>query len=415
MTALFRTPEILDLLTLNIRDASGVARALVGAQGHRLHLGAEIEWARTRLSAAGVALAEAPLAEMAEDAEPFWPRGLRRLPMPPGSPTDCVDIGLDLGGRTGPAAAMLELGGVPAGWATRDHLRGLEQIRSLLTGQIEALLAGPGIVAATLLRLVTLLRELDDKAASHSLAGLLTVLADKQPSRVEVMAMRICGLAGTPPARGDGTHVVLSDVALDLLEQAGLGRTTQGIGIVAVPDGAAPSMEVVAPQTLVPFARARIVERDYDVAEDDQSGHLWFRTAGTQDAWAVLANTCADGWTAIAAEILGQTSDITVEFAQMHLIRRRDLPTDQVAEAYELDGTIWWLREGESGTEGRLHGGDWQPCAVDRDLPVKKRALAALLQIDPHHGDRLTDQVREWARRMAHAVQVVPYLAIAAE
>jgi hypothetical protein len=415
MTAPFRSPEILDLLALNIRDASEIARALVGAQDHRLHLGPELEWVRARLSATGLALSDAPLDPAASAADPFLPRGIIKLPMPAGSPTDCQDIGIDIDSASGAPLAMLQLGQVPAGWATRDRLRGLERLRALLKGQLDALAGGPGIVAATMLRLVTLLRELDDNAVSHSFAGLLSILAGKQPNRVEVMAMRICGLAGTPSSRSDGNEIVLSNVAVDLLDQAGMGRSSVPMAFISMADGSAPNMKVVVPQSLVPFARARIVERDYDVAEDDQSAHLWFRPAGTQDIWSPLANNSSDGWTAIAAEILNQTSDITVEFAQMHLIRRRDLPTDEVAEAYDLNGTIWWLRDGETGLEARLDGGHWQFCAMDQDMPAKRRALTALLQIDPGISERLTDQVREWARRMAHAVHVVPYMAIAAE
>ncbi len=415
MTAPHRFPEILDLLALNIRDASESARALVGAQDLRLHLGPDLEWARARLAGAGLAVSPRPLAAARADADPFLPQGLRRLPMAAGSPTDFLDIGLDLDNGTGAPVAMLELGRVPAGWASRDRLKGVEHLRTLLTRQVDALAGGPAIVAQTVLRLVTLLRELDDNCVSHSFAGLLHALAGKQPSRVEVMALRICGLAGSTPSRTEGHEVVLSDVALDLLDQAGMGRTAVPLALVPAHDAAMPRMMVEAPQALAPFARARIVERDYDVAEDEPSGLFWFRPTATEEPWVLLANNASDGWAAIAAEILCETSDMTVDFAQMHLIRRRDLPTDQVAEAYELNGTVWWLRDAEAGLEARLEGGTWQPCAVDRDLPAKQRALGALMMIDPAVTDRMTDQVRDWTRRMAQSVQVVPYMSIAAE
>lgn len=415
MTVPHRFPEILDLLALNIRDASESARALLGAQNHRLHLGPELEWARTRLTGAGLPVAARQLAVLRADADPFLPQGVRKLPMAAGSPTDFLDIGIDLDAGASAPVAMLELGRVPAGWASRDRLKGVEHLRTLLTRQVDALAGGPAIVAQTILRLVTLLRELDDNSVSHSFAGLLNALAGRQPSRVEVMALRICGLAGSTPSRTEGNEVVLSDVALDLLDQAGMGRTSVPLAFVPAHDGEMPRMAVVAPPALAPFARARIVERDYDVAEDEPTGLFWFRPTGTEEPWVLLANNASDGWTAIAAEILCETSDMTVEFSQMHLIRRRDLPTDQVAEAYELNGTVWWMRDSESGMEARLEGGAWQPCAVDRDLPAKKRALVALVMIDPAVTDRMTDQVRDWTRRMAQSVQVVPYMSIAAE
>lgn len=415
MPAHRQTPEILGLLALNIRDAAETARCLVGAQGLILHIGAEMEWARARLAGAGLALANKPmrLPEAMEDAR--LPHGLRVLPRPVDAPTDLVNIGLYVEGKGGTVAAMLEIRQVPAGWDTRDHLRGLEHVRALLQGQVDALAGGPAIVAGSMQRLVTLLRDLDENMVSHGFSGLLNALTGNAPSRVEVMSMRICGLAATHPTREESQEVVLSDVALELLEQAGLGRTAD-IREFQQPAGAeVPSMTVAVPQNLAPFARARIVEHDYDVAEDDETGYLWFRQTGSQNVWAQLANGFSDGWTEIAAEILGQSDDITAEFAQMHLIRRRDIPTDEIAEAYELDGTIWWLRSGEKDTEARFDGGAWQSCAIDPDLSVKKRAFAALSQLDPNIGDRLSDAAHDWARRMAHAVQVVPYMAIAAE
>lgn len=415
MTAQSRTPEILNLLALNIRDAAEIARCLVGAQGLILHIGAEMEWARERLAGSGLALANKPMRLPEAVEEAHLPRGLRVLPRPTDAPTDLVNIGLYVAGKSGSVAAMLEIRQVPAGWDTRDHLRGLDHVRALLQGQVDALVGGPAIVAGTMQRLVTLLRDLDDNVVSHGFSGLLNALTGKTPSRVEVMSMRICGLAATHPTREDAQEVVLSDVAVDLLEQAGLGRSADMQQFEQPAEAGMPDMVVPVPQNLAPFARARIVEHDYDVAEEEETGRLWFRQTGSKDIWSQLANGFSDGWTEIAAEILGQSDDITSEFAQMHLIRRRDLPTDEIAEAYELDGTIWWLRSDEAGTEARFEGGDWQSCSIDPDIAVKKRAFAALSQLDPNIADRLGDAVHDWAHRMAHAVQVVPYMAIAAE
>jgi hypothetical protein len=415
MISPFRAAEISDMISLNIRDTAAIARAMIGAEDYQLHLERELDWARPRLAVAGVRLAERGCLPSGSLPDASLPGGIRALPMPPGSPTDILDIAIDLESASGEPLAMLRLVRVPASWTTRDRLKGLVHLRLLLKSQIDALSGGPAVVAATMLHLVTLMRELDDNAVSHSLCGLLHVLAGKQPSRVEVMAMRICGLAATPTGRHESHEVVLSDVARDLLEQAGLGRAQDQVAVIAPAAEEAPLMEVVRPEFLAPFARARIVEQDYDVAEDDRTGHLWFRSTALQNDWSPLANTPADGWAAIAAEILGQTTDIFVDYAQMHLIRRRDLPTDQVAEAYDLNGTVWWVREGETGIEARLADGAWRPCDIDGDLPAKKRALQALMRIEPDVAERLSGHFNDWARRMSQAVQVVPYMAVAAE
>ena len=415
MTQQSRTPEILETLVLNIREAAQTARALVGAQTCQLHLTAEMDWARARLTGAGLVLAAKTL--LPEDLGPpnSIAPGVRKLPLPVGSPTDLLDIGVDITGSPTTAVAMLHLEKVQAGWATRENLAGLDNLMSLLNRQFLALEHGPKIVAEPMLRLVTLLRDLDDQAVSHSLSGLLRVLAGQQPSRVEVMAMRICGLADSLQPCLEDRDVALSDVTQVLLDRSGIGRTARPVEFSPYAGGWSAEPAIAPPASVVPFARVRIVEQDFDVAEAENSDRLWFRAQGEVEGWIPLANGSADGWTAIAAEILSQTRDITNEYAQMHLIRRRDIRTEEVAEAYELGGVIWWLRAGERGSEARLDGCDWQDCTTEPGLSVKARALKALLQLDADIVSGLSEQARDWAHRMAHSVQVAPYIGIAAE
>jgi len=415
MTPVSQRPEIHDLLALNVLEAVEIARALVGAQDCQLHLGPELDWSRPRLSGVGVDLATAPLDAAACEQEARLSPGIRKLPLAKGAPTDLMEIGLEIAGPDGVPFAMLQLERVPTSWASRETVRGLTHVTAILKRQFEALAGGTATVAAPMLRLCTLIRELDDQAVSQAVCGLLKVLSDEQPNRVETMAMRICGLAQSDQTSLEDRKAILSPVTLDLLDRAGIGRTSQQITYTQAADDALPSLEIPTPEILIPFAQARLLEEAFDVAEDEVSGRLWFRPEGSGNQWAPLGNGFADGWSAIAAEILVETRDILHEYARMHLIRRRDLPTTEIAEAYELNGVIWWLRNGETGSEARIDGGEWQVCPLESGLSVKTRALNALLQVSPETVSGLSDHAQDWARRMAQSVQVVPLVAIAAE
>ncbi|NEX45257.1 hypothetical protein [Pseudotabrizicola algicola] len=414
MSQISRKPELLDLLALNIGHACEAARAVSGADGCRLRLGEALDWMRPRLAGAGVVLCTEK--HIPEDAGASRETPIHNLPMPPGSPTDLVCMGIDLRDSTGNSIGLLALRGVPAAWATRDRIKALESLASLLANDIGALIGGPSLLAEPVLRLVTMIRDLDDHAVSHALGGLLRVLAGKQPSKVEAMAMRICGLAGSTHAYLENREIVLSPAAEELLDRAGMGRTSEGLVFTPVAANDAVECSLPVPHALEAFARVRILNKDFDVAEAETSGQYWYReTEAEQTAWAPLANGASDGWTAIAAEILTESRDVAAEYAKMNIIRRRDLPTDEVAEAYELNGIVWWMRQSETTVEARLASGEWQSCGEVNDGTVKACALSALLKIAPRTLEDQTDQVRDWVRRMAHSVQVLPYMAVAAE
>jgi hypothetical protein len=413
-----RKPENLDvneILVLNVRDTIEAARHLVGAQGCHLQLSPNLLWVASRLSLVGVSVEVAPVAETCSEAEKTHCPDIVKLPLPQSSPTDRIDIGVIIRASDGPPFAMMKLERVPVGWSRQEALKGLGHLKAMQMQQFEALALGPALVAAPMLRLCGLVRELDDQAVSHALFGLLRVLADEQPNRVETMAMRICGLTASAQPYLEEREIVLGPVALDLLDKAGIRRTSGQLAFVPEAGHCERPTAVCVPPSLAPFATMRALEEVFEVAEDDKGGLLWFRPEGSTGPWVPLAAGFEDGWAAIAVEVLGQTRDILRDYAKMHLIRRRDLPTDEVAEAYELDGVIWWLRDGEAGTEARMENEDWRMLPIEADQSARLRAMNALFLLDSGAQDRLSDSANDWVRRMAQAVHVMPCAAIAAE
>lgn len=408
-------PPVLELLATNVREICRIATVLVGAGDYSLHIGKRLEWMRQRLDVLGTNMAPQPLSPASMETFRSISVNVRQLPPAPGAPTDIMDIGLDVEGDAGETVAVLQLDGVPAGWATRDRLKGLAHVTTMLKRQLNALADGPVVMALPMLRLLELVRDLDETAVSPTAIGLVTVLAGGQPSSVEAMAMQISGLADCDMPRSAESEVVLSGPAREIINESGLWLS-DAIEAVTLGEAVVVDALPVAASAPVPFARARILEREFDVAEVDATNRLWVRPAGSVEDWVPLDNGASDGWTKIAVEIMERNFDIGAEFAQMHLIRRRELPTEEIAEAYELHGTVWWLREGESGLEARLHGGNWQALAAPGDeVPHRRLAYDALLKIDAGSGERLAGHVRDWAHRMAHSVQVSPYMGLAAE
>lgn len=415
MTLKSENVDVNDILVLNVRDTVEAARHMVGAQASHLYLDPQLLWVASRVSLAGLSVDVAPVTDACVNSEKTLCPDIMKLPLPPGSPTDRIDIGVIIRASEGPAFAMMKLEKVPAGWSRMETLKGLGHLKAMLMQQFEALSVGPALIAAPMLRLCGLVRELDDQAVSHALHGFLRVLAKEKPSRVETMAMRICGLTSTEHPYLEEREIVLGPVALDLLDKAGIRRTSGQLAFVPEAGDCARPTAICVPPTLAPFAVMRALDETFEVAEDDKGGILWFRREGSDGPWAPLAAGFEDGWAAIAVEVLGQTRDILRDYAKMHLIRRRDVPTDEVAEVYELDGVIWWLRDGESGIEARMNDDDWRPLSIEADQPARIRAMNALFLLDAGAEDRILDPAKDWVRRMAQAVQVTPCAAIAAE
>jgi len=92
----------------------------------------------------------------------------------------------------------------------------------------------------------------------------------------------------------------------------------------------------------------------------------------------------------------------------MHLLRRRDLPTEEVAETFEILGHIFWLRLSETGVEIRVQGQDWRPINVSAELESRTRAVAAVQLLQAEHVISLDAATHDWSIRMAHGVQIMP-------
>lgn len=408
------SPRLPDLVLDTLADTVAALTALVQAQRAKLLLGPAWHGLAAPLRQAGLEITTVTQHGLHPETAPRFPLP-RPLPGPEGQPTDLVDLALDL--CAGDACARLDLTAVPVGWSSRSCLAGITPLAHVLLRQLVALRAGAGLLAPAMLGLLERLREYDDAAASHLVTGFLRLMAAQTPSQVEVTALRIAGLSDMPAAYRNKTEVRLNGVALELLDALSLtpdtssGDAAQSVTSVMQSPPPRPALG------LMPFARLHLLERNYAVAEDDETHLLWFRPmdGGVQADWTLLENRTVDGWTHVAAEILGKTHDIHRAFAMMHVIRRRDIATEEVAEIYDLHGLIWWLRDGEAGPEARLDGGPWLPYPAADHHQGKSRAVEALFHLMPDLSDLLGHKAQDWANRMAQTVQVAPVLMQAAE
>lgn len=349
---------------------------------------------------------------LVDAAAPAAPRDplprLRSLPKPDGAPTDTIDLALDLSDTDGSPLGMLVMRGVAATALPRMRIAALESIGMLLQRHLRALSMGSALVAAPVLSVISALHDGADPVASMTLTGLLKALAGEPGSLAEATSLRIAGLA---EAGADALHsreVTLTPEAQVLLRQAGLAGLDT---IQTQPRGnrpSGPSGPIRRADLPAAFARLRVIDMDFDITEDRPDGPLWFRKSRTTDTWQQLDSVLADGWTTVAAEILRTATDIVTQFAQMHMLRRRDLPTDEIAEAYELAGHIWWLRRDGAQLDIRRDGGEWVRTPIDPDLPQRERSVSAVLWHDPSLRTRVQEASEAWVDRMAQAVQVHP-------
>jgi len=416
-----------DILFAGLADPAQAMAGIVQAQQMRVLLGPELHGFAAPLQQAGLrvetveavvlardlgALTQAELARVATGA------ALRELPRAEGQPTDLVDLALDLGAASAQPIARLDLLAVPGGWDSRSRLKGIAPLARQMNRQLLAVRGGAYLLAPTMLSLLEKLRDFDDTAVSHLVTGFLRVMAGGTATQVEATALCIAGLAEMPVAYRSKTDVTFNEVAQGVLEELGLGQEVLATSpALEQAVAAAPIAALRAVPDLTPFARLTLLERDYAVAEDDDNGPLWFRPmeGATGADWTMLESRAVDGWSVVATEVLGKTLDIQRAFAMMHVIRRRDIVTTEVAEIYDLHGLIWWLRQGETGPEARLDGGEWRVYPAPAQSEVKARAIDVLFHLVPDLSDQLKDKARDWAHRMAQTVQVSPIMMQAAE
>jgi hypothetical protein len=408
--------SLCDLLIGNLVQTSSAIASLLSAQEARIGLAPDLMGFAARLQQGGLTVV--PL-DHADDAV-TGSSGPRALPPVAGRPTDLVDLALDVPGGADGIVARLDVLGVPGAWDTRATQRSLAPLTLLLHGQIRAMQGGMALLAPAMLALLERLRDYDDHAASHLVTGFLRLMAGAMPTQVEVTALCIAGLSDMPAAKRAKTDVALNAVALGLLDDLGLGHDPRPIGQPldgGLSDADADHASGSPSGVLAPFAHLQLLERSFAVAEDEATGWLWFRPmhGGDEADWLSLQMRAQDGWTHVAREIIAKTMDVQRAFATMHVIRRRDIATTEVAEIYDLHGLVWWLRHSEAAPEARLDAGPWLPLTIRDNLQGKPRAIEALFQLLPNLSDLLDDKARDWVQRMAQTVQVTPILMTAAE
>jgi hypothetical protein len=411
-----RAMSLQSLCCQSLHQGCNALAGLVQARSMALHLSDLSAGLGGALAQVGVVIATDDAPELPDAAQAVLSMPCV-LPARAGMPTDCVDLVLRLAGPTDSTFGVLVLRNVPQGWDSQAKRDATAALVRLLQMQSCALLAPATLIADPVLTLIERLQDVDDRAASHLLMGILRLLAGRSPSSVEATALRIAGLSDMPASQPAAPDVILNADGARLL--AGLAV----IDPLSTPCAQAAALELVddtttppaAPaQGLAAFARLHLMKQDFDVADDPDTSALWFRATDTQ-TWLPLQGRTGDGWNVIATEIIEKTTDILRAFTQMHLIRRRDIDTDEVAEIYDLHGRVWWLRSDETGVQARRDDGDWIACDVADDITGKARAVEALMQIDPDMATNFGEHARDWAGRMAHCVQVTPVMVQAAE
>jgi hypothetical protein len=334
-----------------------------------------------------------------------------------GYATDLVDLHLDILADTSGPVARLVLEGVPGSWASKARKNSLNALARVVRGQLLALRDTPQILSAQMLGLIEQLVDLDNSAASPALLGLLRILAGQTPSRGQIIAMQIAGLVDSPAPKAPSAIFTVTEAGRNILQSSGLGGWGEGGAPLELRGPSAmlpPEPQPPVAQAVQPFAKLRVMERDFLIADASCGQRMLYRQPSTPE-WRWLSHTSADGWTAVAAEIIQSDLDIVTEYVGMHLIRRRDLPTEEVAEAFELMGKIIWLRLDETGVEMRLDGQPWQRLDVSAAIPLKERAIAAVLALQTQGHISADMAASDWAKRMAHAAQITPYMTIAAQ
>jgi len=324
--------------------------------------------------------------------------------------TDLIDLHVDIKCEHGHPIGRLVLNSAPGQWQTKARLRVLDMVAELLSDQLRAMRDLPKRMAGTMLELIEKLADLDAAATPPTLAVFLRMIAGKAPSRSQMIALQITGLVESHSSMQAPDTLSVTETAHDILRAAGfIGWSDMRSGCL-VPESALRSdADTPSPReiNITPFAVLRVMERAFQIAEDPDTESLLFRTPEQQE-WSFLNHTTDDGWTAVAAEIIRADPEAQLEFIRMHLLRRRDLPTEEVAETFEILGHIFWLRLSETGVEIRVQGQDWRPINVSAELESRTRAVAAVQLLQAEHVISLDAATHDWSIRMAHGVQIMP-------
>ncbi|MDZ7908464.1 MAG: hypothetical protein U5N10_09770 [Gemmobacter sp.] len=323
-------------------------------------------------------------------------------------PSDLLSVGLPLmdGGEL---RGLIRLQAARPDTLSRRIADPLTRMGSVIAQALRDEGRAGGSVLGQMIALLDGVSEHDDAAASRVLTGLLHLANGGVPSMVEITALRIAGLAEMA-----GTRVTLSAEGFSVLARAGI-RAVHPAGAV-VPAAQAEAKRIAQPRPRPEwsaFARVAIAEVEFDIGEATEFDPIAFRPAGSSGAWVELQHSLVDGWAEIAAEILARTHDVTLEFVRMHMIRRRDIALDEVAEVYELNNLRWLLRQAESGFETCIADAGWQTLELPPSLArgaadTRDIAAGAAIQLWPDLAERIGHDVRSWARRMAAGAKITP-------
>lgn len=393
---------------LLVRDLCAMARVLTDAKRQSLILfGDGAEAMSAALAATGIdCQAGAPKGIPAAAAGPVV------LPMQPDQPSDLVSIAVPLSDR-GQMLGSLELHCARPESLSRRNGAVLCALADRIAKTLADAAPSGNAPLRQMLALIAALADHDNNPPSRLLTGLLRLAAGEPLSMDEVSALHIAGLG-----HKTGDRMSLTAEGLAVLARSGVQPhpVPDGAHVVAIGDAPRrPSLAHATPPVWTPFARLTIGSDDFDIAEASDYDPIVFRLAGATGEWTELRHSLVDGWTEIAAEVLSATQDVTSEFVKMHMIRRRDLPLDEVAEIYELGPLCWMLRETETGYETRIRGEQWQPlrqppAPAERAEPSRDRshAIRALLQLWPDLPARIDHDVRSWVHRMVAGAKVAP-------
>ncbi len=406
--------ELTSVLTHSLNNACAAAAQLVDAQDAKLYVMPKCEtWRALETCNARIAIADClpPLAGKAMALPDF---SVISTPPQDSFATDLVDLHLDLLFDADATVARLTLSSVPGGWKARSRQGSLNATALVIAGQLKALRQTPKLIATQTLNLLEQLAELDSSVNVPTLVGFLRIMCQRAPTRSQLIALQIAGLVDSASGMSQLPQFALTETAQDVLGRSGLGGWSAVQPEIPAQVPEADIAPAAASTDIRAFAQLRIMERGYIIAEDTPSERMAFRAEGESD-WRWLSHTSADGWTTVAAEIIHLDIDVVGEFIRMHMIRRRDLPTEEIAEAFELMGHLLWLRRSMDGLEMRLQDSAWEGLDICPDLPLRDRAVAAFLTLQAQERITPDSAARDWAMRMAHAVQVTPHIAIAAE
>jgi hypothetical protein len=162
-----------------------------------------------------------------------------------------------------------------------------------------------------------------------------------------------------------------------------------------------------------PFAQVSIGSRSYEIAEALREGdHLAFRTHGQQE-WCALDRRVADGWVAIASDILLLDPDVLFDFLHTHAVRVSTTQEPPYDMEFDTLGIKWTARLLQD-RDGEVSFGDglWHHARLGLKAPSdgRARAIMVLLAATPEARLRFEPHITHWAHRIAQGVRVIPIM-----